>query len=174
MKFFNIKKVLHKNALLLSPGEYKGWYSQQEVVEILKNERSRSAKTGLPFSFVRIELPEANGSKKKSVKNLNAFSRKLIPVISDNTRNVDIKFFIDARIIGIVLLDTSLEGAKIFVTKISGIFNEYFQAIHRRKYIYTLRSLTIRAYPLSKLPGYINHFPKSPSQNNTDRLFVNS
>jgi lipopolysaccharide/colanic/teichoic acid biosynthesis glycosyltransferase/GGDEF domain-containing protein len=129
----------------------EGWYSKDVFFKILKKERNRSTRTGLPLSYVVIDL-------KKSIYTLNQLSRKefdhffekLIDLVSENTRDFDIKHLRNPDKIIILLIDTCAEGAKSFINKILSIFDQYFDSADKKVYLKIIKSITTSTYPLSE------------------------
>jgi lipopolysaccharide/colanic/teichoic acid biosynthesis glycosyltransferase/GGDEF domain-containing protein len=129
----------------------EGWYSKDVFFKILKKERNRSTRTGLPLSYVVIDL-------KKSIYTLNQLSRKefdhffekLIDLVSENTRDFDIKHLRNPDKIIILLIDTCAEGAKSFINKILSIFDQYFDSADKMVYLKIIKSITTSTYPLSE------------------------
>ena len=79
------------------------------------------------------------------------FIRKLIVYLSNNSRHYDIKYFCHPYRIEILLLDTPLNVAKLYIEKIMRkLFNF---AVSRRliEYIYLIEHANISAYPINHI-----------------------
>lgn len=130
-----------------------GWHTYDEFWEILKKEQNRSDRTGLPFSHIQINISQnAIKQNKISGRDFKGFIKKFADIISNNTRNYDMKFFVNPYTIGILLIDTSLDGAKLFIEKISHALCEYFKSIKKPHYMDILQSVTISSHPPTQIP----------------------
>jgi len=167
-----------------------GWYSPQEFQDLFEKERNRSDRSGLPLSYVYIDMSKHKNEIKISYKEYSGFLKTLLNLISENTRNFDMKTLIDPYKIGILLVDTSLDGAKTFIEKISSIIFEYFNSQSRTEYIEIIKSIIISSYPvyqiqdcyhLKGVPLILNElkFKKNNKPNNQllikdeSKLFIN-
>ncbi len=152
MKFLKSYKIYGKNTFDALQEELEDWYTFEDFGEMLKKEQNRSDRTGLPFSFVQIEI-----ARPPAVAHLlddtayEDFLRRLLKLISENTRNYDVKFLTPSFTVGILLIDTSLEGARGFIEKISYSLYKYFQNMGKSDYLKALQTITISSYPLSRL-----------------------
>jgi lipopolysaccharide/colanic/teichoic acid biosynthesis glycosyltransferase len=118
---------------------------------MLNKERNRSTRNGLPISIVLFDLKQSvNSLNKLSRKEFNYFSEKLINLISDNTRDFDLKHLYAPEIIVIVLIDTATEGAKSFIKKILSILNQYFDLANNEGYLKIIESISISAHPVNE------------------------
>lgn len=129
-----------------------GWYDNETFCDILKKERNRSNRTGLPISYIRIDLRQPGGQHPPVAESeLREFLTLLIQLITENTRDYDVKHLISMRQIGILLIDTPLEGAKAFIEKISRILFQNFQTLNRERYIHLVDSVLISTYPADQI-----------------------
>ncbi len=128
-----------------------GWYTYEEFAAQLKKEQNRSDRTGLPFSYIQLDISRHSLSDDVSEATFAEFLLRLTGIISENTRNFDVKFITKSLVIGVLLIDTSLEGAKTFIEKISYTLYKHFQSMNKQEYINILQSITISSYPANKL-----------------------
>lgn len=95
-----------------------GWYENESFCDILKKERNRSNRTGLPISYIRIDLRQPERHHPPIPENeLREFLTLLIPLITENTRDYDVKHLINMRQIGILLIDTPWKARKRLLKK---------------------------------------------------------
>lgn len=129
-----------------------GWYDTDAFCGILKKERNRSNRTGLPISYILIDLRKTSPHHSPAPENdFRDFLTRLLRLISENTRDYDVKHLISMRQVGILLIDTSLEGAKAFVEKISHILFQEFQNGNRETCIHLIDSVVISTYPADQI-----------------------
>jgi len=79
----------------------RGWLGRAAFAEALRKERHRSDRTGSRFSLVVFEMRQDTQT-----------------AISSSTRDYDVRALIDARRVGLLLLDTSLTQARLVIDKI--------------------------------------------------------
>ena len=145
-------RIFGKSSLDALVENLPGWYTYEEFAAQLKKEQNRSDRTGLPFSYIQLDISRHNLSGEVVSEAVFAdFLLRLTGIISDNTRNFDVKFITKSMVIGVLLIDTSLEGAKTFIEKTSYTLYKYFQAMNKQEYINILQSITISSYPANKL-----------------------
>ncbi len=128
-----------------------GWYSREEFSDLARKEQNRSDRTGLPISYIVIDLCRQKKNSIISSDDYMEFLKKLLVLLSENTRNYDLKCLFNQTTIQILLIDTSLDGAKNFIEKISNNFFEYFQSLNKTEYVNLIRNIMISAYPVKKL-----------------------
>ena len=137
----------HKSLVDLS----NGWYEPKQFDTMLSKEKNRSHRSGLPLAYVCLNLTNnTNSNSKLNNKDYQLFLKKLIYLISENTRDYDLKCFVNHTRIGILLVDTSLDQAKIFIEKISKILFEEFD-VYASKYIQLLHTVSISSYPVTQI-----------------------
>lgn len=128
-----------------------GWYSRTEFAEASKKERHRSNRTGSPLSYIIIELSkDFNAANKVLNKEYYPCLKELIQIISQNTREIDIKNLSDPFKIVILLVDTALAGAQKFIERISKKLCEHFESLNKEAYFDIIQSISISLYPLSQ------------------------
>jgi len=132
----------------------EGWCGGKDFSKILQMETRRSYRTGSPLSYVIIDLlAGTNGKYAISSKLFTEFLQELISLISINSREFDIRSLTNLREIGILLIDTSLDGAKVFTKKITEGFYEHFKKLNNKEFIDFLSLINISTYPLNRISG---------------------
>jgi len=149
----------------------EGWCKKEEFRYFLLREKNRSDRNGLPISYVVIDLSSNSESDKEDTR--LRFTKKLIDVISENTRNYDIKTFLTSNKIGVLLVDTSLDQAKDFIEKISKNIFDHFYRESEPYYLNMIKNISISSYPMTQVEesGDIKGIPvilKSMKYKNTD------
>jgi lipopolysaccharide/colanic/teichoic acid biosynthesis glycosyltransferase len=76
---------------------------------------------------------------------------KMLKLLTEHTRAQDIKCLVNPYKIGILLVETPVEGAKIFIEKISEIFFEFFKSRDKIDFIKIIQSIQISTYPLDQM-----------------------
>jgi lipopolysaccharide/colanic/teichoic acid biosynthesis glycosyltransferase len=151
--FFNHIKTIDDHITALYEQE-EGWCSNKEFSKILQMEIRRSYRTGSPLSYVVIDLlGGVNGKYALSSKIYAQFLNELIQLVSKNTREFDVRSVSSAREIGIILIDTAVDGARIFTQKITDEICKYFQSLENDNYENMLSYIKISTYPLNKISG---------------------
>lgn len=134
-----------------------GWYTTEEFQNILKREKNRSNRSGLPISYVYMELMRyTSNSHKITRKEYIEFLRTFVILLTNHTRDYDIKTLIDQYRIGILLIDTSIDGAKAFIEKISQQFFDRFGKNGKEEYLSVLKWIEISSYPLNQIGSSYN------------------
>jgi hypothetical protein len=100
--------------------KFNGWYVSDDFNLQVKRELVRSTRNGLPVSQVLFELSDR--CRISDFIGRDGYDRLLallIESINDNTRISDIKILTDDQTkIAILLVDTSLDGANVFIEKL--------------------------------------------------------
>ncbi len=145
-----------------------GWYTHEAFWDILKKEQNRSDRTGVPFSYVQIKLAK-DAVEKNDISNqdLKRFIQSFTGIISQNIRNFDYAFFIDPFTFGILLIDTSPDGAKGFIEKISKKINGSFKSGRENRHFEIFSSVSITSHPSNQIP-FQNNSKMSPIVTNSD------
>lgn len=134
---------------------YKGWHAEKEFLEILTRERHRSDRTGVALSYVLINLPRSEHNVLRVPdKKYYRFLKELIILISENSRDSDIKYIFNNFKIGVLLIDTSLDGAKLFIEKIAGKLINRLYAENQPGDIQFIKTITIASYPVSQVRDF--------------------
>ena len=79
------------------------------------------------------------------------FLEQLIGIINENTRNYDVKSIEDPFKIHILLLDTSIEGGRVFIEKISQSAYKRLRELNQKHFLNMIRSVHISSYPMDKV-----------------------
>ena len=134
-----------------------GWYTVEEFQNILKREKNRSNRTNLPISYVFMELIRyTSNTQKIPKKEYLEFLKIFIMLLTNHTRDYDIKTLIDQYRIAILLIDTSIDGAKAFIEKISQKFFDNFGRNGKEEYLSILKLIEISSYPLYQINDSYN------------------
>ena len=120
----------------------KGWCGGDNFTEILKKERTRSERTGVPISYILIELSSYNNGKHKFRNgDYVRFLKILSKLITKNTREFDQKFFLTPYKLAIILIDTCLNDAKVFVDRISQNIYQHFESENNDEFIHIIKNI---------------------------------
>jgi len=157
MPLFKNKNKNKNNGLLNSLKLKSEWFFPSEFHKILEREKNRSDRSGHPISFIYIDLTRYSKYEYKIPQEeyLN-FYKKFLELIDKYTRDYDIKTLIDDYRIGVLLLDTSIDGAKLFIEKISKQIFNYFQTKEKEEYINIIQSIMISSYPVNVIQDCSN------------------
>ena len=130
----------------------EGWYQPDDFNLLLRREQERSQRSGNPTAYIALELcKERTKSQTLPRKDFENLLNALIMLITRNTRFVDIKSISDAGAISILLVDTSLEGAKAFIEKIVDKFFDYLKGEDHPRWIKMIRNVSISCFPLGSI-----------------------
>lgn len=144
---FNIVNTKRKPFVDIS----SGWYRLKQFDIMLAREKNRSDRKGHPLSFVCLEIANhGKGSDRISEKDFQKFIGKLVWLISENTRDCDLKCLLNHSRIAMLLVDTSLDQARKFIEKLIGILLREFQ-VEGSKHIQMLRSVSLSSYPITQI-----------------------
>ena len=114
----NSFRTYFDNLLADLPPE-EGWYLLKEFQILLNREKNRSSRNGLPLTYMVIQISNLDQNEVNFInEDYFAFYKNLISIITKNARNSDLKTLLSMDKIGLLLVDTSLDGAKSFVDKI--------------------------------------------------------
>jgi lipopolysaccharide/colanic/teichoic acid biosynthesis glycosyltransferase len=142
--FQNHKKI---RPLLLPENN---WFSNEDMYAIFTRERNRMARSGLGLSYVIIDLTTyLDDETLVSDEAYATFLSTLLTIINENTRNYDIKFFLNPFKIGILLADTGMSKAKVFIQKISDLSYRHFRDQKLKEMIRMIHSVQIATYPVN-------------------------
>lgn len=131
-----------------------GWLNRDDFAETIKKERNRSNRTGLPISYISIDLfASPKQVMKLTAQNYDEILEKILNLITKNTRDFDIKHYYEPSQIGILLIDTDLQGAKSFIERISNILYKHFESYLRGEFIQFIQTISISSYPLDQMPN---------------------
>jgi len=144
-----LRKNKNFNKVVLNHAIKKGWCTCSNNNCFLKKERNRSNRMDIPVSFILLDFTkkgEKNGEI--SEKEYASFIKIIINIITDNTRDYDTKCFINYYKIGIILINTPIDDAKLVIEKITNKIYQYYHVNPKEKFITLFRSVTISSYPL--------------------------
>ncbi len=125
------------------------WSPADEFPKLLKRERNRSDRSGLPLSYIQIHLQYSVDSGPRPVF---LFLDKFMQLIDRNTRDYEPRILLNPANIGIFLTDADLEKATSYIKKISERIYVHHQK--NRKIYLAVQSITIACYPLVQLMEY--------------------
>jgi|GEM_PF-1182433 len=145
-----------------------GWYVYEDFQLLLQRERERELRTGWDTAFVRIRLPNHTKLPKKVANRCyDRFLAQFIGIISNYTRNADIKSISKDYCLSILLVDSSMDKAKIFIQNMAERLTDYFQRQGLEEEIQILREVVMASYALSSVdnngeekgdPVVLHHF----------------
>jgi lipopolysaccharide/colanic/teichoic acid biosynthesis glycosyltransferase len=157
-----------------------GWYTREICKELLARERQRSNRTGSSLSYILFDLTiysTENYVLKES--DYVFFVEQMLRLLTKYTRAQDIKCLVNPYKIGILLVDTPVDGAKMFIEKISTQFFEFFKSQGKTDYIKIIQSIQISTYPLDQMedcekiegnPKVITNFSFTPQDKKIYKL----
>jgi lipopolysaccharide/colanic/teichoic acid biosynthesis glycosyltransferase len=150
-KIFLEKTILDNKKLKSILTSINGWYDVKTCEEQIIKERNRISRSGAPLTYVLIDLSiYSDDNYIISEKNYGEFIEKFLNIISNNTRDYDIKCLRDIFKIEIYLVETNIDGAKVFTEKISNESFRYFEARGKKEFIKLIRSVSISSCSLTK------------------------
>lgn len=107
----------------------EGWYLLKDFQILLNREKNRSSRNGLPLTYVVIQISNLDQHEVNFTdEDYFAFYKNLISIITKNARNSDLKTLLSMDKVGLLLVDTSLEGAKAFVNKILEKISDFYRS----------------------------------------------
>jgi type II secretory pathway predicted ATPase ExeA len=128
---------------------FKGWYTEENFSEVLRSERLESNHQGGPYSYILIYLPK--DEKIASDRQYYHFLQKLIILVSENSLESNVKCVFDSYKVGILTVDTFLDGAKGFIEKLSSELSKEIELQKLPEDMKILQSLSISSYPLHQV-----------------------
>ncbi len=154
MKNINYKNLFMKSELQSSINERDGWYERKKYSVLLKKEIRRSYRSNSPLSQVVIKFQEKTGSFNKNGGTVyNRFLNDLSAIITENSREIDLKSFVQPEEIEILLVDTSIKGAKLYIEKISNLITSRLNSLKDDHYAELLKKLTFRSHQINQISG---------------------
>lgn len=134
-----------------------GWYEEKKFSELLERELKRTYRTHSPLSLVILDLtaiePAEIGQRKLSYA---YFLENFQKVINANSREIDIKCADEDKLLKILLPDTSLAGAKVFVDKITYYLYQGIKSNQDGEYLALLNEIKFITHPLNHYSGEAN------------------
>ena len=180
IKYFRSKKIYNNRRIKSILVAKHGWYSREICRELLQRERHRSNRTGSSLSYVIFDLSiYSTENYVVTEKDYIFFMEKILKLLTKHTRSQDIKCLVTPYKIGILLVETAVDGAKIFIEKISKIFFEYFKSRNKIDFIKIIQSIQISTYPLDQMedaekiegnPKVITNFSFTPQSKKIYKL----
>lgn len=147
-EFINSKEKSKFNILKNILNNRTDWHSKADFYNILKKERNRSDRTGSPFSYILIDLTQHTSKYITFSENIyQKFLKEFLNLISSNTRDYDVKYIDTPYKFGILLVDTSMYGAKLFIEKMTQKIFEYFYKKDNPEFIKIIKSIVLSSYP---------------------------
>ncbi|MGD9489720.1 MAG: sugar transferase [Calditrichaceae bacterium] len=154
MKNINYKNLFTKSEIQNSINERNGWYERKEYSVLLKKEIHRSYRSNSPLSQVVIKFQEKTDSFKKNGGTVyNRFLNDLTTIITENSREIDLKSFLQPGEIEILLVDTSIKGAKLYIEKISNLITNRLTSSKDDHYAELLKKLTFHSHQINQISG---------------------
>jgi len=133
------------------------WLNPDQFSNNMNREISRSYRSGHPLSYIIFDLTEYTSLKVNSFSNkkvkFNHFMKLLLEVIDEHTRTIDLKCWKAVDQIEILLVDTSIQNAKLYIKKILNQIVQLLQTEKIQGYQEFLDSIHIHDYPLNQLTG---------------------
>ncbi len=153
MPFLKKKKSPHLKKLKSIVTKYNGWYVRDDFHLQVRRELIRSSRNGHPVCQVLIKLtPPQEVSRHLTEGIYHHFLVLLVESINENTRLSDIKILTeDLSKVGILLVDTSLDGARTFVEKLR---NRLICRIHTRLqigYFNPIKYIVLSGHPFTAI-----------------------
>lgn len=127
-----------------------GWYAYEDFALLLRRDRERSIRSGLPVALAVIELADFEHIRNQIMRaDYGWFFAELVSLISNNSRSTDIKSIFENNKICVLLTDTSMENAKRFVVKITDMLAAHFTFHANPLFAEHIKRVLISTYPLS-------------------------
>lgn len=174
MALVNPINYLNQNEFRYLMNNNNGYCSSSDFLRTLRKERIRCKKTGSSSSYIVFDFS-------KYLKNIHTngeyyrLLKKIIILISRNTREYDMKYLLSPSKIRLLLINVRLYDAEIFVEKIIIKLYEYLKFAPKGDFSEIINAMTITSYPLSqnhasikieKLPVLENYLNKKGVLNN--------
>jgi len=157
-------KKLYSNLI-----QQPGWHSLEQFTDKIKHEVKRSYRTGSPLSYVRIDFSAIGDDKSESRdSNYFHFLNEYTKLITIKTREIDSKCLNNRYEIGILLINTHVDGAKIFTEKLLNILKNHFKLKNELQYMDMINLIKFSSYPLNFISGKINIEAKPVIINNIE------
>jgi lipopolysaccharide/colanic/teichoic acid biosynthesis glycosyltransferase len=132
----------------------EGWSSNKEFSRVLQMEIRRSYRTGSPLSYITIKQSALkNGNTKLISDQYLGFLKLLMDTVTENSREFDVRCLNSPKEIGVLLVDTTSDGAKMFINKISDKIFEHLLSTDRKEYLHFFNTIEISILPLNRISG---------------------
>ncbi|MGD9900814.1 MAG: sugar transferase [Calditrichaceae bacterium] len=154
MTIINYKKLFIKSEYQPLFNEQNGWLDRKKYSVLLKKEIRRSYRSNLPLSQVVIKFQEKTASfKKNGGSAYDRFFSNLAEIISENSREIDLKSLVQPGEIEILLVDTSIQGAKLYIEKILTLITERAKSVNEDHYGKLSKNLTFSSHQINQISG---------------------
>lgn len=148
---FGFRKMREKKSLERLVENREGWFLDKDFFKLMKIEQNRYGRSGAPLYYALFDISNSiNRPGKISDGDYQEFLMQLVDLISDNTRDCDIKHLINRYRLGILLIDPSVENTKHFVERISTTLHQYFGSPSNKIFNNIIRYVTISVFPVSQ------------------------
>lgn len=148
---FGFRKRREKKSLERIVENREGWFLDKDFFKLMKIEQNRYSRSGAPLYYALFDISNSvNKPTKISENDYLEFLKQLIELISDNTRDCDIKHLINRYRLGILLIDPSVENTKHFVERISLTLHQYFGSPSNKIFNNIIRYVNISVFPVSQ------------------------
>ncbi len=145
MKLLGKFRSIHRESYTSLIDTRKGWHHNGDFPDRVKRELNRSRRSGTSTAYVIIRfVPILVNDLPPGV--YEGFLKELIKVLSDNTRDFDLKYLYDRYRMGILLIDTSINGAKLFAKRISAELLTYCDRKNGDEYLKIMKSIEISVH----------------------------
>jgi lipopolysaccharide/colanic/teichoic acid biosynthesis glycosyltransferase len=154
MVMFKRKNKISRRKLKSFVDVKNGWYASKDFSALMVRETKRSYRTGLPLSLITLDLSYINHEKDNYISlQYPQFFKDLIQLITENTRDIDLKCLNNKYEINILLADTEISGAKILTEKISGALYQRLNSANEKNITKIVKYIKISTYPLNRISG---------------------
>ncbi|MCB0281456.1 MAG: sugar transferase [Calditrichae bacterium] len=141
-------KNIYKRYFIKEAQKSLEWFSKKEFYYRVDLEVKRSYRTGSSLTLARIEFLDLLTSKLSEINKI----QETIDFIARNVRECDIKSCTESRVIEIILLDTSIDGAKQFAQKMKTLLKDFFFDEFNFSRNLVNDGVKIQLYPLNQIP----------------------
>ncbi len=128
-----------------------GWHKKTNIKTLLSYEQHRGQISGHNPSAAIYELPDIEQFNNISKDDFIQFTHQLISLVTHFTRKSDIKYIYDTHKIVIILLDTTLSGAKSYKKRMAHLLSDYFQEKQQQKFYRLYQGLELSIYTLNQM-----------------------
>jgi len=133
------------------------WLNPDQFMKSMNREISRSYRSGHALSYIIFDLTEYTELKVNDFSNkrlkFTHFMKLLMEVINKHTRAIDLKCWKTSDQIEILLVDTSIQNAKLYIKKIRNHIVQLPQAEKFQGFQEFLNAIQVYDYPLNQLTG---------------------
>lgn len=127
-----------------------GWYSNKDFLEIYNKELKRSYRTDLPLTLITISIESVSEMNLKHTDSIYyGLLNNLILMITNSLREDDIMHINEDSIINILLINTSLDAAKIVKKKITQQLSTLYNSSNNGDFDKILNGIKFSSIPLN-------------------------